>query len=357
MNDDQQSNPSESTELTNEWGAQSSSDSQNQPQADAYGVDSFGTVNVESNPSQPASEVPEQAAQVVTSDPVMAQPIIPPVQPQPMQPQVITPVGVPPAPGYGSQPGVPQMIQNPGQTLGIVSIVLGILALWFVGIPLAIVSMVKSSKAKASKTLGIVGLILNILAIFVSIFLVVITIVAYNGIKERAESTSVTSTSSNLISLDTYYIPASSDVFFAVPASIDGWTITTLDQGGVNKFTKDDSSASFMTYQGVLTGLTGTDREVTAAAMDEYVTKLEATAVKGSDSTASFEVMSNNKQLEFMTRQITMTSDGKTVDGIVAVRMYEGHELSVIYLADPTAFSASEWTSLTNKVSINDGVL
>lgn len=360
MNDDQQSKPPEPTELTNEWGAQPSSESQDQPQAGAFGADSFGNENAQSAPIQSVQEVPVQADQSFAPEMVTPRPFAPPAQPQPVQqPQATAPIAVPPAPGYGAQPGVPQMVQNPGQTLGIVSIVLGVFLLWFVGIPLAIVSIVKSSKVKASKALGIVGLVLNILAIVVSAFLILVTIVAYNGIKERAEEATVTSTSisSNLISLDTYYTPTSGSVYFAVPATISGWTITTLDQEGVNKFTKDDNTASFMSYQGVLSGLNGTDREVTVAAMNEYVSKLEATAVSGSDSTISIDVMSNNKQLEFMTRQVTMTSEGKTVDGIVAVRMYEGHEPSIIYLADPTAFNKSEWTSLTSKLSINDGVL
>ena len=357
MNDDKESTNPESTGLTNEWGAQPSSESQDQPQAGAFGVDSFGTDTAQSAPSQPVEEVPVQTDQSVAPGMTSPQPVTPPTQPQPMQPQAIVPAAVQSAPSYGTQPGVPQMVQNPGQTLGIVSIVLGVFALWFVGLPLAIISIVKSSKAKASKVLGIVGLVLNILAIFVSIFLILITIAAYNGIKERAETATVKSTGSNLISLDTYYTPTSGSVYFAVPATISGWTITTVDEDGVNKFTKNDNTASFMSYQGVLSGLNGTDREVTETAMDDYVTELQATAVSDSDSTVSIKIMSNDKQLEFMTRQVTMTSDGKAVDGIIAVRMYEGHELSVIYLADPTAFSKSEWMSLTSKLSINDGVL
>lgn len=340
MNDDQQPNQDEQHEMSNPWPEQPQ-EASNEPSPFDEGS--------QSSPEQPAEGVGEAKETPVepTTSEAVAQPE--PVVPQPpvaMQPQA--PVGV-------------MAPQNPGQSLGIASIVLGVLALWFVGLPLAIVSMVKSSKANAPKTLGIIGLVLNIIGIFVSALLCMIVLISFQALQEKArdvKSASEANASSSVetIALSTDYAPTSKDVYFTVPASYSGWTVTTLDKDGVNKFTKDDNSATFMTYQGVLSGLTGSDKTVTEKAMGDYLTQLEAKEVTGSQSTISFQILSDNKWLQFETKQVTSTSDGTPLKGIVAVRMYEGHELSVIYLATSDTFSMSEWTSLTCKIQINDGV-
>ncbi len=51
---------------------------------------------------------------------------------------------------------------NPGKTLGIVSIVMSIIGLSIVGIILAVISRKKSKEANASTTLGTIGLVLGI---------------------------------------------------------------------------------------------------------------------------------------------------------------------------------------------------
>lgn len=340
MNDDQQTNQDDQHEMTNPWPEESQGESSEQAPSDE------GSETPSEQPSEDAAKIgeapvePAQQEVVAASEPVVPQP------PLPMQPQA--PVT-----------GVP--LQNPGQVLGIVSIVLGVLAIWFVGLPLAIVSMVKSSKVNASKTLGIIGLVLNIVGIFVSALLFMVILISYQALQEKARdvkeaSDAAASSSVETISLSTDYKPTSSDVYFTVPSSYSGWTMTTIDKDGVNKFTKDDNNATFMTYQGVLSGLTGSDKTVTEKAMGDYLTQLEAKEVTGSQSTISFECLSDGKWLQFETKQVTSDSDGTALKGIVAVRMYEGHELSVIYLATANTFSMNEWTSLTSKIQINDGV-
>ena len=134
MNDDQQQpKPTESQDVNT---VNSSGSDPNVPEASPQA------------PSQDAAQwspVPESAPQpapVTTVPPVQPQPV---PSPAPMQPPAPT--------GMASH--------NPGQTMGIVSIILGVLTLWLIGLPLAIVSMVKSKKANASRTLGIIGRFLS----------------------------------------------------------------------------------------------------------------------------------------------------------------------------------------------------
>ncbi|MEO5949694.1 MAG: hypothetical protein ABIP74_04785 [Candidatus Saccharimonas sp.] len=260
------------------------------------------------------------------------------------------------------QPAAPsvQPAENPGQVLGIVSIVLAIMALWLFGIPLAIVSIVKSSKAHASKTLGVVGLILNILAALATVLIFLAVFIAIPALQRQQElnyAASTAASSSETITLSSDYKPVSNDVFFAVPASYAGWTTTTIDEDGVNLYTKNDQSATFMTYQGISSEVMVNDEKATAAAMSAYLTQLNATEVTGTQSTVLLKVLSDGKWLQFETKQMSEKSGEDTIKGVVAVRMYQGHELSLIYRATEDSFSLAEWNNLVSKVQINDGVL
>lgn len=330
MNDDQQPKPEDSEEVTSQF---------EEPTA------------APSESNEPVVDTPTPFAQPTPPIPPVA-PVAPPPMPQSYGP------GVPqPAPGYAPQPPLPGVapVENPGQGYGIAGIILGVLAIWPVGLPLSIVSMVKSSKANASKTLGIVGLVLNILASLATVFILLIAIIGFAALSSNAHnsSSSSSSTSSSVTSLDTNYAP-STEVYFSVPTTMSGWNVTKVNEDGVNEFTKSDSTARFMTYQGTQSQLTGGDRETTASAMTLYVSEMKATTVPNTDSTDTVSCTSG-KLLQFMTRQVTLTSDGAELKGIVAVRMYEGHELSVIYLATTDEFSFSEWYDLLGQVSIADG--
>lgn len=107
----------------------------------------------------------------------------------------------PPTPPYVPTPpptGPTQNRPSDGQTLGIIGLILGLLALWPVGLPLSIVSVVKAQKAQGSKVVGIVGIVFNALSVFVSLFIITIAIVAYGGIQQRAH-TSVAQASANMV--------------------------------------------------------------------------------------------------------------------------------------------------------------
>ncbi len=102
---------------------------------------------------------------------------------QPEQPQVVT---QPPNQGY-QQPA--PVAENPGQTMGIISIVLTFLGLGFVGIILGIISRNKSKQANAPTTLGTIGLVFGIVStVFSLLITIAIFIVAFVGVQQRANS-------------------------------------------------------------------------------------------------------------------------------------------------------------------------
>jgi hypothetical protein len=82
-------------------------------------------------------------------------------------------------PGHGSSTDDPSQagergpVPNPGKGLGIAAVVLSVLVLWPVGLPLAIVSWVRSARAGASVAFGVVGTALNVLSAVVSVALAV----------------------------------------------------------------------------------------------------------------------------------------------------------------------------------------
>lgn len=364
MNDDQQPKPEESQETNDQW-SETPTDEQSQA-SEGSSLD-----NTESQDSSLSSDEAPQS-DGVSDEPQSPEPVPQPPTPEAQPVAPVPPVAPPQSPMYPPQPapamagyGVAQPIvptgvptENPGQGFGIAGIVLGVLAIWPAGLPLSIVSMVKSSKVNASKTLGIVGLIINILAILGSGLFLLIAIIGFAALQDSADDLSSSSSisSSSTISLDENYSPTGGDVYFNVPTSMTGWTMTKIDEEGVNEFTKDDSTQRFMTYQGVQSELTGQDREITASAMTLYVSEMSATTVPSSDGTINVTLQSGGS-LEFMTRRITMTSEGTELMGIVAIRIYEGHELSLIYLATTDAFSSVEWVDFVSQVSIADGAL
>lgn len=110
----------------------------------------------------------------------------------PVVPQQTSPSAVP----YTPAASVP--IQGQSQGLGIASLVLSIASLllaliWPIALPLAIAAIVcgvLSIKKLNGKGMGIAGLVLGILSLLIAGLFVAITLIAYNGIQERARETS-----------------------------------------------------------------------------------------------------------------------------------------------------------------------
>jgi len=107
-------------------------------------------------------------------------------------PQSPAPVAAP----YGPAPAA--VGENPGQTLGIISIVLDVIGLAFVGMILGIISRSKSKAAGMPTTLGTIGMVLGIIFTVIGfLYFIFIMIVAFAGIQESASSAASSSGSSS----------------------------------------------------------------------------------------------------------------------------------------------------------------
>lgn len=101
------------------------------------------------------------------------EPVTPPTSDQPQQP-------VPPAPQtYPGQPGVQyaQPMENPGQTTGIVGLVLNFLGITIGGIILGAISRNKSKAAGMSTTLGTISLVWGIIATVIGAIVITLMII------------------------------------------------------------------------------------------------------------------------------------------------------------------------------------
>ena len=129
------------------------------------------------------------------------------------------------------QPTQPSARQNDGHVVGIIGLVMAFVLLWPVGIILSIISIVQAGKAHASKTLGIVGLVLNILGILTSIILVAITVVAYNGIQARAQTSQDHATANSVAShAEAYYVIEEPVQYPSDLAAFEKYTDTSLSE-------------------------------------------------------------------------------------------------------------------------------
>ena len=129
------------------------------------------------------------------------------------------------------QPTQPSARQNDGHVVGIIGLVMAFVFLWPVGIVLSIISIVQAGKAHASKTLGIVGLVLNILGIFASVILVAITVVAYNGIQARAQTSQDHSTANSVARhAEVYYAIDEPIQYPADVATFEKYTDSSLSE-------------------------------------------------------------------------------------------------------------------------------
>lgn len=110
----------------------------------------------------------------------------PPQAPMPPQPQM--------QPQMPPQQGVP--MENPGQTLGIVGIVLNFLGITLGGIILGVMSRNKSRQYGMSTTLGTISLVWGIIAtVFVVLGFIILVVVGFLAAASTPSSTSSTSTS------------------------------------------------------------------------------------------------------------------------------------------------------------------
>lgn len=275
-----------------------------------------------------------------------------PVQPAP----VATPMPAETNYGYAA----PVVATNPGKGFGIAGIILGVCMMWVAGLPLSIISMVKSKKAQASTTLGIVGLIINILAIISSIVLLFIVIAAYNGLNQRAKDTAEQSkthstTSSSTIDLSQSYSVPGKNAYWVFPGTYTGWTMDIFDKNGINRLTRNDGLAYFTSFQGT-DNYNQSDLEATRAGLKDYLSVGKG-VMTGTESTMTFPQASDGKRVEFIVREYTFDNHGVPSKGIIAARVFDSDQILIVsYTASAATYNVSEWDELSAKMQINDGV-
>lgn len=151
------------------------------------------------NPEQPQFQPqPELQAQPLPQQPEsQPQPFAP--GPQPVQPQY--------QPQQQPQPSTPQ--NDPGKTLGIVGFVFAFVGLQLVGLILSILGFNKSKKAGFKNTLALAGIILNAIFLLVVVplivFFIAVTVVSYNGITERANSSASEASAASVVKYSELY--------------------------------------------------------------------------------------------------------------------------------------------------------
>lgn len=124
-------------------------------------------------------------------------------QPQPVQ----QPAYVPPQQTNSPTPEA----ENPGKVLGIIGFILAFF-LPPVGLILSIVGFVKSKKAGFKNGLALAGIILNsVFLVLGTLFLVLVTMAAYSGIQERANSQTAANNALNVVKMAEMYSMDHSD--------------------------------------------------------------------------------------------------------------------------------------------------
>ncbi len=140
---------------------------------------------------EPAAPQPQAFSQPVETDKAL-------VTQSAFQSPQVAPVG----------PQQPTVSENPGQLLGIISIILSVLGLSLIGIILGVISRKKSKAAGASTTLGTVGMVIGIVFTVIGmLFLLLVTLAAYGGIQQRAKTNSSISSAFELSAQsEAYYV-------------------------------------------------------------------------------------------------------------------------------------------------------
>ncbi len=116
-------------------------------------------------------------------------------QPQPNQQPVQQQPQYQPQPQYNQQPVQPSQpaAAKPGKALSIVGFIMAFVGLGLVGLILSIISVIKAKKAGLKNGLAIAGIILNSLSIIVASILISFTLIAYNGVTAKAQTSKASS--------------------------------------------------------------------------------------------------------------------------------------------------------------------
>jgi hypothetical protein len=276
-------------------------------------------------------------------------------------------------PGFQSPPLTPAPVDNPGKTFGIISVVLGVLTMWLVGLPLAIMSLVKSKRAKVSALWGIIGVVVNSLALVVSVILAIVIVVAVantddNKSKSNNSLSSTNSESTGPNVSDLVDIPLSQQykvtgqlgkAYWAVDVPKGTtWDMDVVDQGGKNHFIRSDKTAEFTTFQGADSTLSGaSDLDSTRLGIISLTKGAVALKFNDESRTALIE-MGRGKTVEFLVQDYTYTSSaGLDIKARMVGRAFDGGQyLYAWYASSSDTINESDWQMFIDGLSVNDGV-
>ncbi|PID99457.1 hypothetical protein CSA80_01715 [Candidatus Saccharibacteria bacterium] len=288
------------------------------------------------------------------------------------QPGVAPSQAVPP-------PQHPAPQEDPGKTMGVISIILSFVLLGIVGLPLAIFSIMKSRKAMVSPKIGVIGSVLSVLSIVASIFVIMFVLTTHDTAehtKQHASESNSRSSSAEAEKTDQDSSPkrskqnpssetektdksthydldndySAAKLYWGV-TSPRGWDNVVLDKNGVNQFKKPNTETLFTTSQlsrnGVAAGQS--DSAASQAYVDSYIAGLKrkgATATIAKTGTITVPFIENSDTMELYVAEILYTINGKDYRMWFAVRFTSDAAMTVQYAGRASDVSESEWKSL-----------
>ena len=144
-----------------------------------------------------------------------------------------------------------QPAHNPGQTLGIVSIILSFVGLSLVGLILGIVSRRKSKEVNSSPTLGTVGIVIGIVFTILGAIiaaLIVISMLAYTGIQDRGNDSRAQSSAYTIVKrAEAYY--TMNQMYPATISDFESTDESSISDSGIDVSDKTPNDSSAVQYK------------------------------------------------------------------------------------------------------------
>ncbi|MDT0201102.1 hypothetical protein [Nocardioides sp. AE5] len=182
-----------------------------------------------------------------------------------------------------------------------------------------------------------------------------------NSTNENAVTTdgpaSEAATSADRISLADDFTTGSTRPVWEFPLSVDGWTLTVIDQDGVNQLSR--AGGLFTSFQ-LDQGTQGGDDEGNSRAyLDTYYSAQQNSpgveSVSAADPTTT-TLPSDRGDLEFLSQEVQYTTtNGTTYHSRMLVRSLDTNVLVLQYAAPEDEWSEAEWEKLTADVRVQLG--
>lgn len=301
-------------------------------------------------PPKPPKPPKSSAASTPSGPPVQPAASVPPVSPPAPQyaaPQYTAPPAnnaYPPASPYAYPYSQPAPTQSPGNWMGAVSIILGLLWVSMIGLPLGIASVVKANRYGTSKVAGVIGIIINSVTLVISI---IVTILLVSGAmqplfsqfdhagdnkgKEKDSARTVRS-----VSLDDNYQPQGSPVWRIENGKLpEGWKEFENDNG-IHWYRDSNSILMTISVVGSENFISSSDRVNSRKVIEDKIgnAKSNGDLVTGIEWYQSFADFANDRgavQL-LCARVLANDSSGKPHLSVICSRAYgKGSYLLYLY--------------------------